>query len=106
MAYRSISTDRGNSIEVVVLRDGVEISRETKKKKQAAGDVRLGDELKETLESYGVTIEWCEGLLEAIGLPPSCDCPERQEWLNEASKRHPVKAKLGVGFLRLIRRRR
>ena len=74
-------------------------------RREPASTPLVGDALKETLESYGVTVEWWQGIKKEYGLPPTCDCPERQAWLNRASEKHPILATAGVAFLRAIRRR-
>lgn len=50
---------------------------------------QLGDELKAMLDSHGITPEWYRELKQKIGLPPSCSCPERQAWINQATEALP-----------------
>jgi hypothetical protein len=48
---------------------------------------RLGDRIEEALSSYGITQEaWIE-YKEQHGLPPTCRCPQRKEWINRMDKK-------------------
>jgi hypothetical protein len=42
----------------------------------------LGDRTEQLLASLGVTKERYVEAKKRFGLPPTCDCPERREWLN------------------------
>jgi hypothetical protein len=56
MTSRTVSHDRGDHIEVVVCRDGEEVSRTTKPKKNLpTRKPPLGDALESFLTSYGIT---------------------------------------------------
>jgi predicted RNA-binding Zn-ribbon protein involved in translation (DUF1610 family) len=63
----------------------------------------VGDELKETLESYGVTIDRWIGIKKKFGLPATCNCEARAEWLNKVSAEHPDFAKIGVELIQALR---
>ncbi len=52
---------------------------------------RLGDRIEHALESVGITKEKYVGWKEMLGLPPTCGCASRQNWINEADE------KLGLG---------
>jgi len=43
----------------------------------------FGDWVQQRLEAVGVTKERWIAAKETVGLPPVCNCEERQEWLNE-----------------------
>lgn len=47
----------------------------------------LGDWVECHLTSLGVTKEWWVGIKSEVGLPPTCDCEERKEWLNQVGTR-------------------
>lgn len=64
-----------------------------------------GDALEDLLESYGVTKEWYQGFKEKFGLPPTCNCNSRQEWLNKTSEAHPTIANIGVKILNALKRK-
>lgn len=42
----------------------------------------LGDNLKRWLTSWGITKERYVEVKELFGLPPTCNCDSRAEWLN------------------------
>ncbi len=65
----------------------------------------LGDSLEELLTSYGITKEWYQGFKEKFGLPPTCNCNSRQEWLNKTSEAHPTIANIGVKILNALKRK-
>lgn len=46
----------------------------------------LGDDLERWLTSYGVTKERYVAVKQSLGLPPTCNCEARKEWLNRASR--------------------
>jgi len=64
-----------------------------------------GDALEDLLESYGVTKEWWKEYKAKHGLPPTCGCDRRREYLNELSKAHPTLAKYGVMVFRALTRK-
>ncbi len=41
-----------------------------------------GDKLENQLTAIGVTKDWYKGVKEKFGLPPTCNCDRRKEWLN------------------------
>lgn len=43
---------------------------------------KVGDKLASVLSVAGITPEWYSAAKEAIGLPPTCSCPERKRWIN------------------------
>ena len=53
--------------------------------------VRLGDRIESALESFGVTKERYAAAKQAIGLPATCNCAARRDWLNR------LDAELGLG---------
>lgn len=65
-----------------------------------------GDALEELLTSYGVTKEWYVRFKEEHGLPPTCNCEARQEWLNKTSAAHPTIANIGVKLLSFLTRKK
>jgi hypothetical protein len=107
MATRTVSHDRGDHIEIVVYSDGLEISRATKPKKQKPKKPpQLGDTIESFLTSHGVTKEWYIEFKKEHGLPPTCNCDARQEWLNETSGAHPTIANIGVKLLAALTRKK
>lgn len=64
-----------------------------------------GDALEELLTSYGVTKEWWMSVKEEFGLPPTCNCQSRQEWINKVSAAHPTIASVGVKLLNALTRK-
>ena len=54
-----------------------------------------GDDLENLLHAVGVFKERWVAFKQAFGLPPTCNCDKRKEWLNQAS------ANLHVSFKRL-----
>ena len=70
------------------------------------GAFRSGDALEELLASYGITKEWYSGFKEEFGLPPTCNCDARQEWLNKTSDAHPTIANIGVKVLSFLTRKK
>jgi hypothetical protein len=71
MANRTVSHDRGDHIEVVVYRDGIETARTTKPKKERETP-QPGDALEELLTSHGITKEWAAALKENENRDPAC----------------------------------
>lgn len=45
--------------------------------------IGLGDNMKRWLRSWGITKERYVEVKEMFGLPPTCNCDERQQWLNK-----------------------
>lgn len=66
---------------------------------------RPGDALEDLLTSYGVTKEWWKEYKAKHGLPPTCGCDRRREYLNELSQAHPTLAKYGVMVFRALTRK-
>ena len=54
-----------------------------KKKAERRG---WGDRLHGWLESHGITEERYKQVKVLFGLPPTCNCPSRQEWLNKVGR--------------------
>lgn len=48
--------------------------------------VHFGDTLEQALESIGVTQDRWKALKSQMGLPPSCNCDARKQWLNMAGE--------------------
>lgn len=69
------------------------------------GTAKPGDALEELLTSYGITKEWYIGFKEQFGLPPTCNCAARQEWLNRTADAHPTIANIGVKLLNALTRK-
>lgn len=46
----------------------------------------LGDRVEATLKKLGVTPERYAAAKELFGLPPSCGCEARREWLDKVSR--------------------
>jgi len=46
----------------------------------------LGDKTKEFLAEHGITEEWYKAVKSRLGFAPTCDCPQRVEWLNQADQ--------------------
>lgn len=65
-----------------------------------------GDALEELLTSYGVTKEWWTDYKAKHGLPPTCGCDSRRQYLNDLSKAHPNLAKYGVMVFRALTRKK
>lgn len=65
----------------------------------------LGDAIEELLTGYGVTKEWWKEYKAKHGLPPTCGCDRRREYLNELSKAHPSLASIGVKLLAALKRK-
>lgn len=66
---------------------------------------KTGDALEELLTSYGITQEWYKGFKKQYGLPPTCDCDARKEWLNKTADAHPTIANIGVKLLDALKRK-
>lgn len=45
----------------------------------------FGDDLENWLASLGITKERWGAAKQALGLPPTCSCEARKQWLNRAS---------------------
>lgn len=103
MTSRTESRDLGDRTEVIVYSDGVEVSRSIKYKENSPP---AGDALEELLTSYGVTKEWWTDYKSKHGLPPTCGCDSRRQYLNDLSKAHPNLAKYGVMVFRALTRKK
>jgi hypothetical protein len=68
--------------------------------------IPAGDALEELLTSYGITQEWWTEYKSQHGLPPTCGCDSRREYLNNLSKAHPNLAKYGVMVFRALTRKK
>lgn len=69
------------------------------------GRQKPGDALEKFLASYGITKEWYVEFKKEHGLPPTCNCDARQEWLNKTSDAHPSIANIGVKLLSFLTRK-
>lgn len=69
-------------------------------------EAQLGDALESFLTSHGITKEWYIDFKKEHGLPPTCDCDARQEWLNKTAAAHPTIANIGVQLLAAITRKK
>lgn len=58
--------------------------------------VRLGDKIEEGLTSLGITKERWIATKEQLGLPATCQCAERQAWLNKIDEQLGLGEKLGA----------
>lgn len=67
---------------------------------------KAGDALEELLTSYGVTKEWWIEYKKEHGLPPTCGCDSRREYLNNLAKAHPKLAEYGVMVFRALTRKK
>jgi hypothetical protein len=45
-----------------------------------------GDVLTRWLKDFGITEESYKEIKEKFGLPPTCDCSKRREWLNRVGR--------------------
>lgn len=66
---------------------------------------QLGTSVEDLLKSYDITPEWWTGFKEKFGLPPTCGCKKRKDWLNAASDAHPTIANFGVKLLDALKRK-
>lgn len=73
--------------------------------KQPIEQPQAGDALEDLLTSYGVTKEWWKEYKAKHGLPPTCGCDSRREYLNKLSQAHPTLAKYGVMVFRALTRK-
>lgn len=48
-----------------------------------------GDAIEAFLASHGITKEWYCDFKQKHGMLPTCNCEDRQEWLNKIAKAHP-----------------
>lgn len=46
----------------------------------------LGDKLHDWLEQHGITEDRYRAVKELFGLPPTCNCAKRREWLNRVGE--------------------
>lgn len=68
----------------------------------------FGDYTKKLLESTtlfglfpdGITPDVVKAIKEKHGWPPTCQCPERQEWLNNVDKTARSWARKGIAWLK------
>lgn len=60
----------------------------------------LGDRTKALLAKHGITEEWYKSVKEKLGFAPTCDCPERVEYLNNADKLVRGWKQMGIDWLR------
>lgn len=58
--------------------------------------LQLGDDLENWLTGLGITKERWSMVKQALGLPPTCNCPARKQWLNQAS----LKLQMGLEKLK------
>lgn len=69
-------------------------------------DANPGDALEELLTSYGITKEWWVEYKAKHGLPPTCGCDSRREYLNKLANAHPTLAEYGVMVFRALTRKK
>ena len=65
-----------------------------------------GDALEQLLTSHGITKEWWTEYKSKHGLPPTCGCDSRRDYLNKLSQAHPNLAKYGVMVFRALSRKK
>jgi hypothetical protein len=53
---------------------------------------QLGDQLEVALTAIGITKESYRKAKQVLGLPPTCNCDKRKEWLNQMGQRLQVSA--------------
>lgn len=53
-----------------------------------------GDDLENWLQAVGIFKERWVAVKEKLGLPPTCNCEARKEWLNKASAALSVRLKI------------
>jgi len=46
---------------------------------------KLGDQVESAFNALGITEERYKATKELFGLPPTCGCADRKEWLNKVS---------------------
>jgi len=46
----------------------------------------MGDRLEQWLTKHGITKERYVEVKKLFGLPPTCGCAKRQEWLNKVGR--------------------
>lgn len=51
-----------------------------------ANRLRLGDRVERMFKRVGITPDKYKAAKAAVGLPPTCKCPQIKEWLNNASE--------------------
>jgi hypothetical protein len=62
---------------------------------------RLGDKLESALTGIGLSQENYVAIKEELGLPPTCDCPARKEWINKVDAKYQISEKIDAlkGFM-------
>lgn len=98
------TTNQGDYLETIIEVDGIVVERIWKPLPE--GTPPAGDALEELLTSYGVTKEWWMEYKSKHGLPPTCGCDSRRQYLNDLSKAHPNLAKYGVMVFRALTRKK
>jgi hypothetical protein len=48
--------------------------------------LQLGDAAEAMLSSVGITKELVAAIKKKVGLPPTCNCEDRKEWLNRVGQ--------------------
>jgi hypothetical protein len=73
--------------------------RNCKTAEPASPRLGLGDQIESALTAIGFTKERWLDTKESIGLPRTCNCTARQEWLNTLGEKLGEKAKNAVAAL-------
>lgn len=55
---------------------------------------RLGDRVESALKAIGISQDRIIDVKAALGLPPTCNCPARIEWLNNLDEQLGLSEKL------------
>jgi hypothetical protein len=66
-------------------------------------DVPLGDWLESKLSAIGITKDRYTAFKQQFGMPPTCDCDKRREWLNQFGESFGAEA--SAALKKLFRRR-
>ncbi len=73
--------------EVVVLENGDRYCMVCAKVVEKGTELRLGDRFANYLETkWGITEEGYRAFKKFLGLPPTCNCRKRKDWLNTVPK--------------------
>jgi hypothetical protein len=56
------------------------------KAKDRPNRLPLGDYAEQMFKKAGITEEWYKAAKAALGMPPTCSCPQRKAWLNRAGQ--------------------
>lgn len=89
-----VDATSGERVVSKLPKGGKTTAKPTKRAPRSAPVERLGDKVGSALAAVGVTTERWKALKAAIGLPPTCNCPARREWLNRLDERLGLADKL------------